>query len=195
MSSTIDRLIGSLVNSHGPQHAERIRRGVEQVTQRWWQEDGDEQALASFCEESFLADPAALAATFARLEHVFEQMDGHLHEIRRELTFPLDVDTGDMAEISQADQLLANLDLSAHVNEDLFRTKLAFLALLNFPVHTRKERLEQGPDWDRETWARSRMMDRFVLRMPASVQQGATAAVMAADRYISSYNIRMEPGD
>ena len=185
MMSTIDRLI----EKHGPEHAGRIRRGVEQVAQRWWEEDGDEQALAAFCEESFLADPAALAAMFTRLERVFEQMDGHLHEIRRELTFPLDVDTG---EISRADQLLANLDLSAHVNVDLFRTKLAFLALLNFPVHTLQERLEQGAEWDRETWARSRMMDRFVLRMPASVQQGATEAVMAADRYISGYNIRLD---
>lgn len=192
MTSTTAALVDRLIERHGPQHAERIRRGVEQVAQRWWEEDGDEAALAAFCEAGFLADPADLDAMFARLERVFEQMDGHLHEIRRELTFPLDVDTGDMGEISLADQILANLDLSSHVNEDLFRTKLAFLALLNFPVHTLKERLEEGPAWDRGTWARSRMMDRFVLRVPAWVQQGSTEAVMAADRYISGYNIRLD---
>ncbi len=43
------------------------------------------------------------------------------------------------------DELLANVDLRAHVDEDLFRTKVAFLALLNFPVHTLAERLAQGP--------------------------------------------------
>jgi hypothetical protein len=45
------------------------------------------------------------------------------------------------------------------VEEDLFRTKTAFFALLNFPVDTLAERLEQGPAWSRRRWARSRFMD------------------------------------
>ena len=182
---TIDKLIAR----HGRQHADRIRRGVEQVAQRWWAEDGDAAAFTAFCEANFIADPAALDAAFDRMERVFEQVDGHLHEVRRELTTPLDLDTGD---ISSVDQLLSTLDLSAHVNDDLFRTKVAFLALLNFPVHTLQERLEQGAKWDRTAWARSRMMDRFVLRVPANVQQAATEAFTAADQYIANYNIRMD---
>ena len=182
---TIDKLIAK----HGQQHADRIRRGVEQVAQRWWAEDGDAAAFSAFCESSFIADPAALEAAFERMERVFEQVDGHLHEVRRELTTPLDLDTGD---ISSVDQMLATVDLAAHVNDDLFRTKVAFLALLNFPVHTLQERLEQGAKWDRATWARSRMMDRFVLRVPANVQQAATEAFTAADQYIANYNIRMD---
>jgi hypothetical protein len=182
---TVDRL----VEKYGAQHAERIRLGVEQVAQRWWEEDGDARAFSTFCEESFLAGPAVLGQTFERLERVFEQMDGHLYEVRRELTTPIDVDTG---EISLADQLLANLDLASHVNEDLFRTKVAFLALLNFPVHSLRERLEEGAGWDRETWARSRMMDRFALRVPAALYQEITEALMTAERYSSGYNIRLD---
>lgn len=182
---TVDRLIAK----HGPQHAERIRLGVGQAAQRWWTEDGDDQAFSDFCERSFLADPAELDRTFERLERVFEQMDGHLYEVRRELTTPIDVDTG---EISLADQLLANLDLASHVNEDLFRTKVAFLALLNFPVHSLRERLEEGAGWDRATWARSRMMDRFALRVPAALYQEITEALMTAERYSSGYNIRLD---
>src|SRR5215210_2680554 len=186
---TVRQTIDKLIAKHGQQHAERIRRGVEQVAQRWWAEDGGAAAFTAFCEASFIADPAALDAAFDRMERVFEQVDGHLHEVRRELTTPLDLDTGD---ISSVDQLLATMDLSAHVNEDLFRTKAAFLALLNFPVHTLQERLEKGAGWDRAAWARSRMMDRFVLRVPASVQQPATEAFTAADQYIANYNIRMD---
>src|SRR5687767_13609271 len=136
---TVRQTIDKLIAKHGQPNAERIRRGVEQAALRWWAEDGDAAAFAAFCEENFLADPEALDATFARLERVFEQMDGHLHEVRRELTTPLDLDTGD---ISRADQLLSTLDLAAHVNDDLFRSKLAFLALLNYPVHTLQERLD-----------------------------------------------------
>lgn len=182
---TRDRLIAR----HGAEHAARIQRGVTQVALRWWPEDGDAAELAAFCEASFLTDPQDLATTFRRLETVLEQVDGHLHEVRRELTTPLDLDTG---PITTVDRLLADLDLAAHVEEDLFRNRVAFLALLNFPVHTLEERLAQGPGWDRETWARSRLMDRFALRVPAAIQQEMTRTFTVADQYISSYNLRLD---
>ena len=178
-----------LVARHGAEHAGRIQRGVTQVAVRWWPEDGDAAALAAFCEANFLTDPQDLAVTFRRLETVLEQVDGHLHEVRRELTTPLDLDTG---PITTVDRLLADLDLASHVEEDLFRNRVAFLALLNFPVHTLEERLAQGPAWDRETWARSRLMDRFALRVPAAVQQEMTRTFTAADQYINAYNLRLD---
>lgn len=184
-SETMDRLVAR----HGAEHAGRIRRGVQQVAQRWWPEDGDAAAFSSFCESSFVVDPRDLATAFHRLERVMEQVDGHLHEVRRELMTPLELDTG---PITTVDRLLADLDLAAHVDEDLFRTRVAFLALLNFPVHTLAERLEQGPSWDRETWARSRLMDRFALRVPATVQQETTRTFTAADQYIAAYNLRID---
>nr|MDP9122939.1 hypothetical protein [Acidobacteriota bacterium] len=169
--------------------AARIRRGVGQVAERWWAEDGDALAFADFCEASFLPEEAAQTAAFERMERVMEQVDGHLHEVRRELLTPLDLDTGPLTAV---DRLFANLDLQPHVDDDLFRSRVAFLALLNFPVHTLAETLEQGPAWDRETWARSRMMDRFAVRVPAAVQQEASRIFLAADEYVSTYNIRLD---
>jgi hypothetical protein len=186
---TIQATIDRLIQRHGAEHAGRIRRGVEQAARRWWPEDGGAEELAAFCESNFLADPAAIDATFQRLQGILEQVDGHLHEVRRELTWPIEVDTG---PLTAADRLLAELDLAAHVDEDLFRTKVAFLALLNFPVHTLAERLEEGPAWDREAWARSRLMDRFAARFPATVQQELTRASTAVEEYVSGYNIRMD---
>src|ERR1700710_2644306 len=139
--ATVQQILDRLIEQHGAGQAGRIRRGVEQAARRWWPEDGGPEDFAAFCAAHFLADPEALAATFGRLEKVLEQVDGHLHEVRRELTWPIDVDTG---PVGTADRLLANLDLQAHVDEDLFRTKVAFLALLNFPVHTLAERLPGG---------------------------------------------------
>jgi hypothetical protein len=185
----IQRTIQRILDRHGSEQAERARRGVEQAAQLWWPEDGDAEAFVGFCGSQFLAEPEALAAAFQRLEGTLEQIDGHLHEVRRELTWPIDVDTG---PLTAADRLLADVDLAAHVDEDLFRTKVAFLALLNFPVHTLAERLEEGPHWDRETWARSRLMDRFALRVPAAVYQEITRILTAAEQYISSYNVRLD---
>jgi hypothetical protein len=185
----VERTADRLVERHGAGQAERIRRGVRQVAERWWAEDGDAEAFAAFCEESFLADPTAVDETYERLVGVFEQVDGHLHEVRRALSWPIEVETG---PLTAADPLLATVDLAAHVEDDLFRSRVAFLALLNFPVHTLKERLQEGADWDRETWGRSRLMDRFAARMPASVQQAHTRAFVAAERYIAAYNIRLD---
>src|SRR6185436_12057768 len=185
---TVQPAIERLTAKHEGE-AGRIRRGVEQVAQRWWPEDGDAEAFAAFCEQSFLAAPDELAAAFRRLEALQEQIDGRIHEIRREVLTPIDLDTG---EISPLDRLFADLDLAPHIDEDLFKTKVAFFALLNFPVHTLRERLDEGDGWDRETWARSRMMDRFALRVPAAVAQESTRVAIAAEQYISGYNIRLD---
>jgi hypothetical protein len=171
---------------------ERIRRGVEQVAQRWWPEDGDAQSFTAFCTAHFAAAEAALPEIFRRMERVGEEVDGRLHEIRRELTSPLDLEGPDGGPPAPFDELLAGIDLAPHLEDDLFRSQAAFVLLLNFPVHTLAERLEQGPSWDRAAWARSRMMDRLALRVPAAVVQEATRAHLAADQYVAAYNIRLD---
>jgi len=185
----VERVVSKLIAQHGEAHAAAIRWGVRQVAERWWDSDGDEALFESFCVEQYLAEESERATCVARLEEALEQVDGHLHEIRRELHRPVDLDLG---PVSRVDFLLQDVDLWAHVDEDLFRAKVAFLALLNFPVHTLEERLKQGSTWDREAWARSRMMDRFAERVPPPVLQGIARAVQSADYYIAEYNIQMD---
>ena len=186
---TVDSTIAALEASVGVTSGARIRTGVRQVAQRWRAEDGDAVAFTAFCADNFVADPAELTAAFARIERVSEQLGGHLHELRRELTTPLDLDTG---EITRIDRLLGDLDVSNHLTDDLFDTKVAFFALLNFPIHTLGERLARGASWDRETWARSRMVDQFADRIPADVKAEMVKAFTAADAYIADYNIRLD---
>ncbi len=185
----MEALVEELVLRHGAAQEARIRRGLAQVADRWWPQDGKGEAFAAFCRENFVADEAKLERTFSRLEAAIEQVDGHLHEVRRGLTTPLDLDTG---EVETVDRMLSEIDLAAHVDEDLFQAKVAFLALLNFPVHSLADRLQQSADWSRETWARSRMMDRFAIRVPAAVEREITGAFTRADQYIANYNIRMD---
>lgn len=183
-----ERAVHALLATFGPAEEVRIRRGVEQVAERWWPEDGDGVAFVAFCREHFL--PASeLLPTFRRLQDALEQVEGHLHEVRRFLTTPLDLDTG---PVSKVDQLLAQLDLAAHLSEDLFRTKVAHLALLNFPLDSLQDRLSQGGGWDRERWAQSRLLERFALRVPAEVARGVSKALLASDQYVASYNLAMD---
>ncbi len=188
-SEAVQATIARLTATYGQANAARITRGVEQAARRWRAGDGDAAAFTALCEANFIADPQALAATADRLEAALEQVDGHLHEVRRGLLSPLDLDTGPVAAV---DRLLANVDLASQAQEQLFVSRVAFLALLNFRVDTLHERLAEGATWDRGRWARSRMMDRFADRIPPDVLQGVTAALTAADDYVAGYNIRMD---
>ncbi|MGQ9752122.1 MAG: hypothetical protein ACUVRE_05705 [Thermoanaerobaculaceae bacterium] len=180
--------VEALLARYGSGEEARIRRGVEQVAARWWPEDGSGEDFVAFCGEHFLPKEE-LGRAFTRLEAALEQIEGHLHEVRRFLTTPLDLDTG---PVSKVDALLAKLDLASHLSEDVFGSKVAHLALLNFPVHSLQERLAEGEGWSRETWAQSRLMDRFALRIPAEVGKKITEALLAADQYVANYNIPMD---
>ncbi len=181
--------VEALVARHGEALRPRIERGVAQLAALWRPEDGDDAAFEAFCREQFLADDRELAATFHRLEGALEQVFGRLHEIERELRTPLDLDTGPILEI---DRRLARLDFRAPLQEDLFRTGVAHLCRLNYPVHTLAERLAAGPGWDRETWARSRMMDLFAERVPPDVGRRITDALARASEYVDGYWIRAD---
>lgn len=178
-------LKAELVAKHGEAQRARIERGVEQVAALWREEDGD---LGAFVREHFIADPKVLDATFARLEGLFEQLDGHMNELGRTLRWATDLDVGPLLPV---DPLLAAYDPSAHVTEDLFKSKVGFVVLLNFPLTTLAERTTEGPDWTRREWAEARLTGRFNQRVPAEVRQAMTEASAAADLYVAEYNIWM----
>src|SRR5437763_13925934 len=129
----VDATIERVLAAHGRMWLGRADAGVRQVAARWWREDGDETAFGDFCVENFVVDPRGLQGVFDRLEGTLEQVDGHVHEVRRVVTTPLDLDTGPLAPL---DRYLGDFDLAPRVDEDLYRSKAAFVALLNFPVHT-----------------------------------------------------------
>ena len=182
-STALAALKAELIARHGEAQRARIERGVDQVALTWREEDGD---LAAFAREHFIADEKQLEASLARLETAFEQLDGHLNEISRELRRPTDLDLGPLLPV---DPLLAAFDPGAHATEDLFRAKVGFVALLNFPLTTLAERMEQGPRYTRRQWAEARLTGRFNRRVPGEVRQAVTRAGATADLYISEYNI------
>lgn len=178
-------LKAELVAKHGEAQRARVERGVDQVLALWREEDGD---AAAFIREQFLSDPKALDATFARLERLFEQLDGHMNELGRELQWYTDLDLGPLLPV---EPLLASYDPSTNVTSDLFRAKPGFVVLLNFPLTTLAERVEQGPKWTRRQWAEARLAARFNRRVPAEVEQESSKAIAAANLYIAEYNLWM----
>jgi hypothetical protein len=185
-SGQIEKTISSIAEKYPQAPPERVQKGVTQVGEFWQAEDGSAAAFQEFCEQHFIADPQKRDQTFLRLEAAFEQIFGHFGELNRELKWHLDVETGELLPI---EYLLGEFTPGAHATDDLFKTKIAFVILLNFPAHTLEERLQNGPNWSREEWAQDRMVKMFAARVPSSVQQKLGQAYLAADNYISGYNI------
>lgn len=184
----INSVISQLKDSLGEDHAFRIERGVRQVAALWQEPDGTVDDFAQFCTTSFVADKSGLASLFATLERNFEVIGGYYHKMDVALKEPLQLVGPD---ITPVDMLFGSYNASAHLTDDLYDNKIAFLAALNFPFYSLGEKTELGERWSREEWAYARMGDRFISRVPAAIQQDISRTVTEADAYISDYNIYM----
>jgi hypothetical protein len=188
MKSSTEKLQTELVARYGEGERARVARGLEQVSKFWTAEDGDAAAFEAFARENFAGTQAARDALFTRFETLLEQLDGHMLEITLAFRTQTDLDLGPIAPY---DEIFAGYDPGAHATDDFFRNKLAFAALLNFPLTTLEERLAQGGKWSRREWAETRLAARFSRRAPAEVNLAIAQAGAKAEQYIAQYNIWM----
>ncbi|MGB5576068.1 MAG: hypothetical protein WBM88_01520 [Woeseiaceae bacterium] len=177
-----------LVAEYGDAQRQRIQRGLDQVADFWREEDGGRNEFEAFVKRHFAGDEAKLETMFARYEKLLEQLDGHSLEILLAFREQSDLDLG---PIMPYDEVFAAYDPFAHISDDFFTNKLAFVVLLNFPITSLAERLDVGESWSRTQWAQSRLADRHAKRIPAAVQQAVSTAGAVADQYIAEYNIFM----
>src|SRR6266496_5664306 len=188
MDASSTKLDRELIGKYGEAQRARLERGLHQVAEFWRPEDGDAAAYEEFVSANFASDQATLDTTFNRFERLLEQLGGHMHEINREFRQQMDLDLGPVLPF---DEMFGGYDPSAHIIDDFFQNKLAFVALLNFPLTTLDERLKEGPSWTRRQWAEVRLAQKFSKRIPADVNLGIAQAEGAAARYVAEYNIWM----
>ena len=188
LNESMVKLQSELLAKYGEAQKPRIRTGLHQVVEFWRPEDGDAAAFESFVRTNFAGDQPSLDTMFDRFQRLLEQLDGHMHEISREFQTQQDLDLGPMRPY---DEIFGGYDPSAHVIDDFFQNKLAFVVLLNFPLTTLEERINLGPKWTRRQWAETRLADRFSKRIPADVNLAIAQAGGDAANYIASYNVWM----
>jgi hypothetical protein len=188
MADSVAVLEKELIAEHGTEQRRRVQQGLDQISDFWRAEDGDQEAFEAFARRNFAADRADLDVMFARFEKLLEQLDGHSLEILLAFREQSDLDVG---PILPYDEVFAAYDPFAHISDDFFANKLAFVVLLNFPITSLAERLDVGESWSRAEWAQSRLAGRYARRVPAEVQQSVSTAGAVADQYIAEYNIFM----
>ncbi|MCX7697649.1 MAG: hypothetical protein N2Z72_08170 [Bacteroidales bacterium] len=180
-------VISQLMMKYGESEKERIQKGVQQVARFWTSSDGNEKDFEQFCLDNFTTGKN-LDTLFARLNFYFENIFGYYNALTIENNRYLHEPRGELTTI---DQMFAGYDVTSHFNEDMFKTKIAFVVLLNFSHYSLEEKNKLGLEWDARKWAFARMADLFISRVPAELQLQASQAITEAENYISSYNIYM----
>jgi hypothetical protein len=188
MKPSSEKVLKELVSKYGQGQRARAERGLRQVSEFWRAEDGDATVFEEFAKTNFVGDQATLDTMFNRFQALLEQLNGHMHEVNRAFRQQADLDAGPVLPF---DEIFAGYDPSAHINDDFFNNKLAFVVLLNFPLTTLQERLTEGPKWTRRQWAEVRLAEMFAKRIPSSVNLELARAASEADAYIAQYNIWM----
>lgn len=188
MKDVSTKLEAELASKYGEAQRVRAARGLRQVSSFWREEDGDAAVFEEFVRSNFAGEQATLDRVFERFQHNLEQLYGHMGEIGREFRSQADLERG---PILPFDDLFNGYDPGAHLSDDLFRNKLAFVVLLNFPLTTLEQRLNEGERWTRRQWAEARLAQQFSRRVPAEVNLANARDSAEADRYVSGYNVWM----
>jgi len=188
MKGASAKVENELVKQYGEVQRARVQRGLKQVSDFWRASDGDQVLFEEFVHTNFAGNQESLDTMFARFENLLEQYFGHMSEIDREFRQQTDLDLG---PVQPYDEIFAGYDPFAHLTDDFFNNKLAFVVLLNFPLTTLNERLAEGDKWTRRQWAETRLAEYFSKRIPADVNLAISKATAEASQYISEYNIWM----
>ena len=168
--------------------SQMVNRGITQTASLWTEADGTEEEFMQFCLTHFCKTPSEKELLFNRLCDNFETIMGHNHAMVVNLCLPIHVAGYKQLPI---DEMFATYDVTSHFTSDMFDTKIAFVVTMNFPHYTLKEKAEQAERWSSLEWGYARLGDWFISRVPADKLQAISAATMAADSYISNYNICM----
>jgi hypothetical protein len=183
---TMENVITRLTGAHEARHHDRIKQGVLQTARLWRVSDGSEKDFETFCLESFIGSEEELDLVFDRLSHYFEHLYGFMNRISLELNRQIHEDRG---PIHKVDQLFGAYSPAAHVIDDFYNNKLAFIITLNFPSYSLDEKNSLGINWTPREWGYARLGDYFTERIPPVLLQELNQVYSAGRLYISEYNI------
>jgi hypothetical protein len=188
LQESMQKLETELVAKYGEGQRVRLQRGMHQVADFWRAEDGDPATFEELVRTHFAGDQPTLDALFNRMQFILESVNGHMTEIARDLQWQSDLDLG---TVYPFDEIMAGYAPGAHITDDFFANKLAFIVLLNFPLTTLEQRLTEGEKWSRREWAEAALALNFSKRIPSDVNLAVGKASAEASQYVATYNVWM----
>lgn len=186
--ATIVETVKSIESKTAEPKSGMIEKGVKHAASLWRESDGTSADFMKFCTENYLADPKEKEATFYRLAEYMESLNGHFNKLSLDMQENVQLKKGEVLPI---DAQFAAYDPSAHMINDFYDNKIAFIVALNFPYYTTEEKNAQGSHWTPLQWGYARMGDVFSSRVPSELVQQAAKVAAEGDAYIADYNIYM----
>ena len=185
---TADRIaaVEAIVSARGESSRSAAVAGVARVADRWTAGDGDAAAFAAVCATHYVANAAERTRLLARLEETLRQIGGHLYEMRRSLRRWNDL-AGD--EFPGVDDVIASFDPAPDLSDQLYRQKVAFIALLNFERPDLRAMLGHGSAWNTEEWAAARVSQQFGPRIPSELSDHARRVGHEAQNFVASFHV------
>lgn len=168
----------------------RMERGVKQAAALWTEEDGSAEDFKAFVEANYAQTEEERTALFESLSRMMEKLNESADMLTVELLKPTQLTNA--GEPTEIDWIMSGYDTRAHLMDDLFANKVAFITILNFPFYSLEEKNTLGREWSRREWAEARLGDVFTSRVPAKIQARLTETMAAAENYIAYYNICMD---
>lgn len=169
-------------------NAEMIEKGVKHAASLWRESDGTAEDFVKFCSENYISEPAKKEAVFTRFAEYFESLNGHFNKLNLDLQENVQLMKGDVLPI---DPLFAAYNPGAHLINDLYDNKIAFIVALNFPYYPTEEKNDLGANWTPTEWGYARLGDMFRSRVPAALVLQESKVTAECDAYIADYNIYM----
>ncbi|MBL9140451.1 MAG: hypothetical protein JNK53_01175, partial [Phycisphaerae bacterium] len=185
-SATASSTVDAVCAAHPSSQRSHVLAGVERIAARWQPSDGDHAAFTAFCVAHWVAAPAQRERLLARLETALEQVGGHLYEMRRTLRRWSDL-VGD--EFAGVDDVLATFDPAPDLSDQLYRQKIAFIALLNFDRPDLSTMLRDGASWSVDQWAAARVAQQFGPRIPAELADQARQVSHQAQTFVARFHV------
>lgn len=165
-----------------------VEKGVKHAATLWRETDGTSEDFVKFCTENFIADPVKKEATFYRFSEYFESLFGHFNKITLDLQENVQLLKGEVLPI---DPMFAGYSPGAHLINDLYDNKIAFIVALNFPYYSTEEKNQTASEWTPLEWGYLRLGDVFSSRVPSELNLEAGKVSAEGDAYIADYNIYM----
>lgn len=185
--STIAEAIKSIGNNDGSK-SELIEKGVRHAASLWRENDGTPEDFVKFCSENYMSDPAQKEASFYRFAEYLESLNGHFNKLSLDMQENVQLKKGEVLPI---DAQFAAYNPGAHMINDFYDNKIAFIIALNFPYYSTEEKNISGPNWTPLQWGYARLGDVFSSRIPSELVQQASKVAAEGDAYIADYNIYM----
>jgi len=184
----ITDIVALLAEKTGEKSPTPLEKAVKHAASLWRTSDGTADDFKKFCLDNFINTSDEKQLVFTKLEHYFETLLGNFTKIEVGLNKNLALDNGPLHSI---DKMFGSYSVGAHLKDDFYKNKIAFVVALNFPYYSLAEKEEAGKNWTTEQWAWARMGDMFKARVPAELVQQYQQVNTETDMYISDYNIYM----